>query len=758
MLEQLFFRSDALTRQLSAPLVGERRQYLLQCASQGMARRTLLAKARLLLSITEYLRLAERPYGRIALPEIEKAADRWSTQNWSSSKSSHARFSRNDFITEALGWLRLLNRLQTIPKPVSVADATLNTGTTSSAFTAVSVDPINNTTFSFDGKGVSCYLATIPTAPPPPPPPPVCIFNCGGFGPEVVSGVVATQQLDPAFTPGIPIQFQNNCLQTPMPTVSITVGIPQIESINQPSANIGTSGSFIVKGSNLADSTGLSIPSFGNTSISSIVNTPYPNTESVSFTIPNTQPMGNYQFTISNLWGTSNAVNFAVGAPPAVITGLDPPAWQAGTTFPLTIHGSGFGNAPGGLSISGIDVIPNPSYTVQPDGTRIDTTVTVLAGSPVANAAEVTVQPVYAGNNFTCGTCNGGSPVGMSTAPINPVTPPVPTIILGTDSSQCGSATNQANTTQTVSIGQKVSFIACIPTLPSGLSIAKESWSPTMPDASNALAGFSVTENENKYVRSVTQVSGTTCGFLQTCTYNSFYWTAPVQSVAFTFKYTASNGTPEQSATITFTAVGPSGVTVTPTAASSPKGPYFFSDVAGDAMGLGDAINTVGMKFSRTSPSDGSPVGNFFWVQVINSRDYRFIPNPGIQSKESPLLDNSYPYSTGSTVDDSPAVDLISTDGEIEDHFIATMYLMWKPQAASNCNGNDCTIEVPLGSSQWGYINDAIYTQNPDINSPPTSLHGWVSAPAKCLNNTAKDFSFQGGTNGYPDWNDTVLN
>jgi hypothetical protein len=62
MLEQLFFRSDALTRQLSAPLVGERRQYLLQCASQGMARRTLLAKARLLLSITEYLRLAERPY------------------------------------------------------------------------------------------------------------------------------------------------------------------------------------------------------------------------------------------------------------------------------------------------------------------------------------------------------------------------------------------------------------------------------------------------------------------------------------------------------------------------------------------------------------------------------------------------------------------------------------------------------------------------------------------------------------------------
>jgi hypothetical protein len=36
MLDQLFSRSDALTRQLSAPLVDERRQYLGQCAAQGM--------------------------------------------------------------------------------------------------------------------------------------------------------------------------------------------------------------------------------------------------------------------------------------------------------------------------------------------------------------------------------------------------------------------------------------------------------------------------------------------------------------------------------------------------------------------------------------------------------------------------------------------------------------------------------------------------------------------------------------------------
>ncbi len=48
---QLFFRSDALSRQLSAPLVDERRQYLVQFAAQGVSKCTLRMKARLLLSI-----------------------------------------------------------------------------------------------------------------------------------------------------------------------------------------------------------------------------------------------------------------------------------------------------------------------------------------------------------------------------------------------------------------------------------------------------------------------------------------------------------------------------------------------------------------------------------------------------------------------------------------------------------------------------------------------------------------------------------
>jgi integrase/recombinase XerD len=112
MFNQLFFRSDALTRQLSAPLVDQRRQYLAHCAAQGMSKCTLRIKARLLLSIAEYLRLAERPNDAISLVEIEKAARRWSRHNWPSPKSSHAERSREYFIAQGAGWLTFLDEVR----------------------------------------------------------------------------------------------------------------------------------------------------------------------------------------------------------------------------------------------------------------------------------------------------------------------------------------------------------------------------------------------------------------------------------------------------------------------------------------------------------------------------------------------------------------------------------------------------------------------------------------------------------------------
>ena len=74
MFVRLFVRSDALSRQLSAPLVDERRRYLTHRAEQGMSKGTLRAKARFLLSITTYLKLADRPNDTISIQAIQRAA------------------------------------------------------------------------------------------------------------------------------------------------------------------------------------------------------------------------------------------------------------------------------------------------------------------------------------------------------------------------------------------------------------------------------------------------------------------------------------------------------------------------------------------------------------------------------------------------------------------------------------------------------------------------------------------------------------
>jgi hypothetical protein len=45
MFNQLFFRPDALARQVSAPVVYERSRYLTHCAAQGMSKSILRGKA-----------------------------------------------------------------------------------------------------------------------------------------------------------------------------------------------------------------------------------------------------------------------------------------------------------------------------------------------------------------------------------------------------------------------------------------------------------------------------------------------------------------------------------------------------------------------------------------------------------------------------------------------------------------------------------------------------------------------------------------
>jgi hypothetical protein len=77
VFNRLFVRSDALNRQLSAPLADERRHYLANCEEQGMSHKTLRSKARILISIANHLKTAYRPSEQMTLQQIGQAASRW---------------------------------------------------------------------------------------------------------------------------------------------------------------------------------------------------------------------------------------------------------------------------------------------------------------------------------------------------------------------------------------------------------------------------------------------------------------------------------------------------------------------------------------------------------------------------------------------------------------------------------------------------------------------------------------------------------
>lgn len=56
---------------------------------------------------------------------------------------------------------------------------------------------------------------------------------------------------------------------------------------------------------------------------------------------------GNQTLTLSNRFGTSNAVNFFVYDPPVSVSSITPSTWQAGASnFSVTILGTGFGTNP----------------------------------------------------------------------------------------------------------------------------------------------------------------------------------------------------------------------------------------------------------------------------------------------------------------------------------------------------------------------------------------------------------------------------
>ena len=114
MFETLFQNPAVVTRQRSGPFAEARERFLNHCASQGLARATLVRRARELLVIAERIDITLGE--AIGLSTIEAAAARWAREQLQRQHARGLRWSREFFVQIATDWLHFLGRLE-VPKP-----------------------------------------------------------------------------------------------------------------------------------------------------------------------------------------------------------------------------------------------------------------------------------------------------------------------------------------------------------------------------------------------------------------------------------------------------------------------------------------------------------------------------------------------------------------------------------------------------------------------------------------------------------------
>ncbi len=114
MFETLFQYPAVVARHRSGPFAEARERFLNHCASQGLARATLLVYARELLVIAKRIDITIGE--AIGLSTIEAAANRWAREQHQRQRMHSLQWSRKLFVQTATDWLHFLGRLE-VPKP-----------------------------------------------------------------------------------------------------------------------------------------------------------------------------------------------------------------------------------------------------------------------------------------------------------------------------------------------------------------------------------------------------------------------------------------------------------------------------------------------------------------------------------------------------------------------------------------------------------------------------------------------------------------
>jgi hypothetical protein len=502
-----------------------------------------------------------------------------------------------------------------------------------------------------------------------------------------------------------------------------TLGAPSISSISPSGGTIGKSGTITVSGQDLIDPfTSKASASITGSGVTLSVNgTPSNTSVALNYSIASNATAGNQNLTLSSRLGTSNAEQFTVGYPPAVVTNVSPSVWTAGQQTSVTITGTGFGTAPT-LSATGTGVNLTLN-SASPDGTTIHATATVALTAPSENVT-VTVQPGYAGSGFYC-NCPPDQANGTDTVTVQPVQAPVPTIFRGLNANNQCQGNSITNQNQPVVVGQLIQFTGCVPNSVSSIPVSSSSWQ--VNDATfystHVTAGFVITPTAQGAQGSggYLPLSPSTCNG-KYCDFAPKFYFVTQGTYTFTYSYSLSNGT-SNSASVTYVVKGP-----TPTGrgiASGEDGEIDCASTAficasdpGNASLLTSGTDTslkylatpsiehpfsTGILFhiAATDPEDSqtSNPSAYQWVQLLAPSTDRVlaagIPPSASQEVQPAGLDNFYPYPQGDNTPDrgtyagdSPGVEIsynrfngytITAIGEYQDSFQATMYLLWDP-------------------------------------------------------------------------------
>jgi site-specific recombinase XerD len=113
MFNILFTYPKIRARHQTAPGAAERERYLMYCASQGLARETVLRIARELLVVAE--RLDVSGGNQITRREVEDAARNWVRHQRRRGRTGRGEWSRRLFMQVATDWLRFLELLAVPP-------------------------------------------------------------------------------------------------------------------------------------------------------------------------------------------------------------------------------------------------------------------------------------------------------------------------------------------------------------------------------------------------------------------------------------------------------------------------------------------------------------------------------------------------------------------------------------------------------------------------------------------------------------------